>query len=165
MSFRITVHLPPSYRYYATPGVKYRTVERRDATGKAHSSGRMGKVYWTGDWYAFTAKGDTAVLEQFSADNALKNPGMSDSSAVLVRRTVFWQPVPGTDHDFLFVSHTGFVTVDGTHQLDLDSAPDNIIEDRWDEESGRSLPWIWRNGKRKRFPCTPPNRGDKAHGH
>jgi hypothetical protein len=149
VTFRFIVKLPPTYSYYATPGVKYRTVQKEDAEGRAYTSGTEDPQ--EGDWYAFTPDGDTAVHERWSADRAYKFPDQSDSTSILVQRTVFWQPVPGTTDEFLFVSKAGFVTFNNGSMVQYDHAPDNLIDDWTDEATCGPVSWIWKNGKREPF--------------
>lgn len=149
VTFRVVVKLPPSYSYDAAPGVEYRTVLRLDAGGLAKPSGEEHPL--VGEWYAFTERGDTAVKETWSADRRFKCCGQSDSTSVLVQRKVYWQPVPGNEDRFLFVSRTGFVTIDDGKLLSLGTAPDNLIEDIRDEITGRWTYMIWRNGRREPF--------------
>ena len=84
-------------------------------------------------------------------DPAYKYQGQSDSSSTLLQRTIYWQPVPGTDDRFLFVSKEGFVTISDGHARQYDRAPDNLIDEWTDDVTGEMVTWIWKNGKRERF--------------
>lgn len=149
VTFQVVVKIPGTYSYYATPGVEYRTVVMRDHDDRSYRSGSKEGDRMDGDWYAFTSRGDTAVLERWTSDSTFLALHQCTSSSLLVKRVVYWQPVPGTQAEFLFVSNKGFVAVDDGVAIRNSVAPDNVIEDDTDPETRELIYWIWKNGRKK----------------